>query len=571
VTLRPPPLSRRLLLLVVLFGAAAWTPNAFAADLMVSVSRPVVHVRTIKLPLSATNVAVHWRGSASARLRIAFSRDGHRFGRPRHVLLDEVGEGTRLGETYGAVMPANGARLVRIWSDRRLRRVTVVAFLDRRPPSAWPRPQSALRLNTAATTISSGVVQPSVISRSGWGADESLRFDASGKEIWPPAFYPIQKVIVHHTATQNNDPDPAATIRSIYQYHAVTQGWGDIGYNFVIDESGRIYEGRYSRPYAPGESPTGEDSSGNGVTAAHTQGYNSGTVGIALLGTLTNQDATPAARNALERLIAWIDDSHGIDPQGSALYTNPVSGTQATFPNIAGHRDLAATECPGGAFYATLPTIRSDVAALMAAAQPGFSVAAAPSSQNVVQSGSADYSVTVSRTGGFSDPVNLSVAGVPAGATATFAPNPADSSTLTVATSPTTPVATYPLTITGTAGATTHSTSVTLVVNQPPPPPSPDFSIAAAPASQSIPRGGTASYAISIAPSGGFTDAVTLSISGLPIGATAAFSPNPTSTTSTLSVRTTTTTKTGTYTLSIFGTAAGLTRTTAVTLQVRRK
>jgi len=571
VTLRPPPLSRRLLLLVVLFGAAAWTPNAFAADLMVSVSRPVVHVRTIKLPLSATNVAVHWRGSASARLRIAFSRDGHRFGRPRHVLLDEVGEGTRLGETYGAVMPANGARLVRIWSDRRLRRVTVVAFLDRRPPSAWPRPQSALRLNTAATTISSGVVQPSVISRSGWGADESLRFDASGKEIWPPAFYPIQKVIVHHTATQNNDPDPAATIRSIYQYHAVTQGWGDIGYNFVIDESGRIYEGRYSRPYAPGESPTGEDSSGNGVTAAHTQGYNSGTVGIALLGTLTNQDATPAARNALERLIAWIDDSHGIDPQGSALYTNPVSGTQATFPNIAGHRDLAATECPGGAFYATLPTIRSDVAALIAAAQPGFSVAAAPSSQSVVQGGSADYSVTVSRTGGFSDPVNLSVAGVPAGATATFAPNPADSSTLTVATSPTTPVATYPLTITGTAGATTHSTSVTLVVNQPPPPPSPDFSIAAAPASQSIPRGGTASYAISIAPSGGFTDAVTLSISGLPIGATAAFSPNPTSTTSTLSVRTTTTTKTGTYTLSIFGTAAGLTRTTAVTLQVRRK
>jgi len=556
---------------VVLLGAAAWTPNAFAADLMVSVSRPVAHVRTVKLPLSVTNVAVHWRGSVSARLRIAFSRDGHRFGRPRHVLLDEVGEGTRVGETYGGVMRAQGARLVRIWSDRPLRRVTVVAFLDRGPPLAWPRPQSALRLNTAATTTSSGVAQPSVIPRSGWGADESLRFDATGKEVWPPAFYPIQKVIVHHTATQNNDPDPAATIRAIYQYHAVTQGWGDIGYNFVIDESGRIYEGRYSRPYAPGESPTGEDASGNGVTAAHTQGYNSGTVGIALLGTLTNQDATPATRNALERLIAWIDDSHGIDPQGSTLYTNPVSGTQATFPNVAGHRDLAATECPGGAFYATLPTIRSDVAALIAAAQPGFSVAAAPPSQTVIQGGSADYSVTVSRTGGFSDPVTLSVAGVPAGTTATFAPNPADSSTLTLATSSTTPAGTYPLTITGAAGATTHSTSVTFVVNQPPPPPSPDFSLSAAPASQSIVRGRTASYAVSIAPSGGFTDAVTLSVIGLPIGGTASFSPNPTSTTSTLSVRTTTTTKTGTYTLSISGTAGTLMRTATVTLQVRRK
>src|ERR671933_2838674 len=114
------------------------------------------------------------------------------------------------------------------------------------------------------------------------------------------------------------------------------------------------------------------------MLSEHTQGYNSGTVGIALLGTLTNQDATPAARSALERLIAWIDDSHGIDPQGSALYTNPVSGNQATFANIAGHRDLAATECPGGAFYSTLPTIRTDVAALIAAAQPGFSVAAGP-------------------------------------------------------------------------------------------------------------------------------------------------------------------------------------------------
>jgi hypothetical protein len=92
-------------------------------------------------------------------------------------------------------------------------------------------------------------------------------------------------------------------------------------------------------------------------------------VGIALLGTLSNQDATPAARDALERLLAWEADEHGIDPLGSALYTNPVSGQQATFPNIAGHRDVAATECPGATFYATLPTIRSDVAARIAAAR----------------------------------------------------------------------------------------------------------------------------------------------------------------------------------------------------------
>jgi hypothetical protein len=553
-----------LLIAVVLVVAAASTQPAVAADGTVSISRPVVGVRTVVLPRAVTRLAVHWRGDPAARVRVALSRDGHRFGRSRPVLLDEVGEGTRGGKTYGAVMAAQGSRVVRVWSDRPLRRVTFVGFLDRAPPGAQVAP---LR-TAAAMTSSAGVAQPAVIPRSAWGADESLRFDASGKEIWPPAFYPVQKVIVHHTATQNNDPDPAATIRAIYQYHAVTMGWGDIGYNFLIDEAGRIYEGRYSRQYAPGESPTGEDLNGNGVTAAHTQGYNSGTVGIALLGTLTNQDATPAARSALEQLIAWIDDGHGIDPLGSALYTNPVSGTQATFPNIAGHRDLAATECPGGVFYATLPTIRSDVAGLIAAAQPGFSIGAAPASQSVVAGASADYSVTVTRTGGFTDPVTLSVAGVPAGATASFTPNPADSSTLTLTTSSATAAGTYPLTITGTTTGTTRSTGATLVVTAPPPP---DFSLGATPASQSIVRGGAASYTVTVSPSAGFTGTVTLAVTGLPAGAASTFSPNPTATTSTLTVRTTSTTKTGTYTLSISGTAGALAHTTAVTLQVRRK
>jgi hypothetical protein len=539
---------------------------AQAADSTLAVSRSVTRVTTITLPRAVTNFAVHWRGRRHAHLAVAVSDHDRRFGRPRRVLLDEVGErAPRGGETYGAVMAARGARYIRIWSNRALPRVTVVGFVDRAARAGSFRWTTTVVSPLAAATSAAGVGQPTVIARSGWGADESLRFDSTGKEIWPPAFYPVQKVIVHHTATQNNDPDPTATIRAIYQYHAVTQGWGDIGYNFLIDEAGRIYEGRYSRQYAAGESPTGEDPSGNGVTAAHTQGYNSGTVGIALLGTLTNQDATPAARSALEHLIAWIDDSHGIDPQGSALYTNPVSGTQATFPNIAGHRDLAATECPGGAFYATLPTIRADVASLMAAAQPDFSLAASPASQTVGRGASADYTVSVSRTGGFADSVTLSVGGLPAGTSASFAPNPADSSTLTVTTSSTTPAGTYPLTITGTGGATTHSTSATLVVS------APDFSLSASPATQSIVRGRTASYGVSVTPSGGFAAAVSLTVSGLPGGASAGFSPNPTASTSTLTVRTTSTTKTGTYTLSISGSAGALTHARAVTLQVRRK
>jgi hypothetical protein len=118
---------------------------------------------------------------------------------------------------------------------------------------------------------------------------------------------------------------------------------------------------------SPDDTITGEDASGNGVTAGHALGYNSGTMGVALLGTLTTQDATPAVRNALADLLAWKADTHGIDPQGSSLYTNPVDGTQRTFPNIAGHRDVNATECPGGTFYATLPTVRSAVASRISA------------------------------------------------------------------------------------------------------------------------------------------------------------------------------------------------------------
>jgi peptidoglycan/xylan/chitin deacetylase (PgdA/CDA1 family) len=213
-----------------------------------------------------------------------------------------------------------------------------------------------------------------VIPRASWGADESLRFNSAGKEIWPPAFWPIQKIIIHHTETQNFDPDPAGTVRAIYHDDARRNGLGDISYNFLIDEQGRIYEGRYSRAYRRGENPTGEDQLGNGVAAAHAYGNNSGTVGIALLGSLRRLDATPRARAALEQLVGWIAATHHIDPFGSSTYRNPATGKAAAFPNIAGHRDVNETTCPGQAFYVTLPRLRADVGALVA----GKSIARPP-------------------------------------------------------------------------------------------------------------------------------------------------------------------------------------------------
>jgi hypothetical protein len=417
-------------------------------------SSAVVGAKTFRAPGRVTHIAVHWRGHREARVRVAMRRDGKRFGRARRVALDEVGETAPGRETYGAVMPARGVRALRVHSDRSLRRFTVLWLTDR----GRPVPRRASAASSA---------QPTVIPRIDWGADESLRFDANGTEIWPAAFYPVQKLLVHHTATQNSDPDPAATVRSIYYYHAVTQGWGDIGYNFLIDEAGRIYEGRHTFDYSSGSSPTEEDAAGNGVTAAHAYGFNSGTVGIALLGTLTNQDATPAARNALEQLLAWESDHHGIDPQGSSLYTNPVNGSQQTFANIAGHRDVAATECPGGVFYSTLAAIRADVAALTTGSPPpaDFSLTVSPSSRTVARGRSTTFAVTINPYGGFAAAATLSLSGLPGGATGSFSPNPATSSaTLSVRTSSTTPTGTYPLTITGASGDLLRTASASLRV-----------------------------------------------------------------------------------------------------------
>ena len=553
---------RALLVLLLSLGAAGVGSSAvFAAGVPTTgVVQAAVALRaahTFRLAPGTTHVALHWRSRPGVRVRYALSRDGVHFGRFRVVLMDETGEGRR-GETFGALVVAAGARAVRVQSSRSLARLTLLELADRGPRVA----RLPLRLTASVYP------QPTVTPRSGWGANESLRFDASGKEVWPPAFYPVQKVVVHHTATQNADPDPAATIRSIYYYHAITQAWGDIGYNFLIDESGRIYEGRYSRPYAAGESPTGQDLNGNGVTAAHAQGYNSGTVGIALLGTLTNQDATPAARSALERLIAWIDASRGIDPQGVSLYTNPVSGLQATLPNIGGHRDVGATECPGGTFYATLPTIRSDVAALLGSTAPDFALAVSPSTASVDPGGSAFYTVSVAFVNGFSGSVALTVTGLPFDATAAFTPDALSalgSSRLVVSTTASTLPGSYPLTISGTSGTTTRATAATLFVNPPPP----DFGLAISPSSRSIKRGSATAYTVSVSFQGSFKGPVSLTVSGLPNGTSASL---PASVTSPGSATLTVTTKTsalrGTFTLTVTGTATG-THTVSVTLTLK--
>lgn len=258
-------------------------------------------------------------------------------------------------------------------------------------------------------------------------------------------------------------------------------------------------------------------------------------------------------------------------PNGATGGFNPTTttGTSSTLTVTT-----TATTTPGS-YPLTItgtggtPTLSRTASATLvvdAPPTPDFSLSASPSSQSVTQGASASYTVTINRTGGFTGSVDLSVSGLPANTTASFSPNPAGgtSSALSITTGASTPTGSYPLTVTGTSGTLSRTTSVTLVVNSPA-----SFSLSATPTSRTVDAGNNTSYTIGITRSGGFSGAVTLSVSGLPAGATASFSSNPTTRSSvTLRIRTRGSTPLGTYTLTITGASGGMTSTTTVTLTV---
>jgi hypothetical protein len=205
------------------------------------------------------------------------------------------------------------------------------------------------------------------LDRAAWGADESRRFPG-GVEQFPPAYYPLQTLTVHHTAlasgADHNTADPAAMMRNLYRNmtgNDPDHTYGDFGYHFLIDEAGAVYEGRYSGD----DGIAAFDANGQVVTAAHIGGYNSGNLGIVVLGNFNNWAPTAAARESLTQLLASIAGPHQLDPHGTTGYVNPVNGTTKTVPTISGHGDWAAVDCPGANLISQLPSIRDDVAALL--------------------------------------------------------------------------------------------------------------------------------------------------------------------------------------------------------------
>jgi N-acetylmuramoyl-L-alanine amidase/FlgD Ig-like domain len=192
---------------------------------------------------------------------------------------------------------------------------------------------------------------PSIVPRADWLADEKI---VRAKPLYAPK---LQLAIVHHTAGSNNytPAQSAAIVRGIEVYHVQGNGWNDIGYNFLIDRYGTVYEGR-----------------GGGITrnviGAHALGFNTGTVGISLIGNFDNATPPPAMQAALVRLLAWRLDVAHIDPQSTVAYTSGGNGKfragkVVTLHAISGHRDTGPTDCPGKYEYALLPQVIRGVAA----------------------------------------------------------------------------------------------------------------------------------------------------------------------------------------------------------------
>jgi hypothetical protein len=190
---------------------------------------------------------------------------------------------------------------------------------------------------------------PTIITRSQWHANEAIR---RGEPRYADN---VHVAIVHHTAGSNSytASQSAGIVRAIEIYHVQGNGWNDIGYNFLVDKYGQVFEGRYGGMT-------------RAVIGAHAMGFNVGSVGIALIGNYNTATVTPAARAALISLLAWRLDLAHVDPRSRVVRIstgNPryPPGTAVTLNAISGHRDTYQTSCPGSSLYAQLPAIRRAV------------------------------------------------------------------------------------------------------------------------------------------------------------------------------------------------------------------
>ena len=215
-----------------------------------------------------------------------------------------------------------------------------------------------------AATTANGLPVP-VTTRAEWGANASYM-------SWDPEYASAGHVVVHHTAGTNSysSGQSASIVRGIYYYHAVTLDWGDIGYNFLVDKFGTVFEGRSGSVAAP---------AGRMSIGAHARGVNTGTMGISMMGDYSTVSPSDAQLSSVGKMAGWFLKRAGISDvtgwAGLHVWTTEryQAGSTISMPRILGHRDVGYTTCPGNVGYSKLGTIRAIAKAQGSSPQGGSS------------------------------------------------------------------------------------------------------------------------------------------------------------------------------------------------------
>jgi hypothetical protein len=334
---------RLALLLFLAAPGAAWAADATirSQDLPVGVVRmPAAAVAPARFDL----VAFHWQGPGHVLFKTrsqAGSWSGWRRVDPEAEDLPDNGSseargraGWHLGNPYW-VGPSDRIAYRLVGDVRRLRAWYVWSAVGH---------SAGRRVSMAGS--------PLIVPRAEWGANEKI------KRAPPRYAKSVAFAIVHHTAGTNSygPAASAAIVRGIELYHVRGNHWNDIGYNFLVDRYGQVFEGRAG----------GVD---RNVIGAQAQGFNTGSVGVALIGNYQSAAVPLVAEKALAKLLAWRLDVAHVDPLGTLTWRsggNPkyALGTPVTLRAISGHRDTGFTSCPGTRLYAKLPSLAQQVAAI---------------------------------------------------------------------------------------------------------------------------------------------------------------------------------------------------------------
>jgi hypothetical protein len=270
-------------------------------------------------------------------------------------LSPDAPPGTQTSTMYSFDQPADAWHIRINPTGKSIGHVTSVrvTVLDTRTTSV-----SQEVLPTANAPLSGGA-KPAIVARQTWGDATVKAWDANGlagaatNATWMPTdaeIAPPTHLVIHHTATPNDGPlsDWPARVRQIWGYHTITNDWGDIGYHFLIDPNGVIYEGRFE----------GVRSDGTVIDGAHDYGFNRGTIGISMMGTFDTVAPSLSAQTALDNLVAYLMTTYRIAPDTTAYYAHQ----KITLNTILGHRDAQvaghSTGCPGNMLHDLLPDIR---------------------------------------------------------------------------------------------------------------------------------------------------------------------------------------------------------------------